>query len=166
MPSPGDDHHHQPMPGGHHLGQMAASCQAGTKGGWGWAGAGYRAGCSRGCPLKGISYDDVSGWPWEKMRDPSRKTASLKANFNRPLLSWRSGPELNNSPGDPEAPTAPLATVLHKGPSDAMKASPGRRSEDFCLPSEREHPRQRPLVGRGIHLSCEQMRLTLQKHSF
>lgn len=131
-------------------GHVAASCQAGTKGGWG----GCTARCSTCCTLSGASHDGVPRRPWErKTRDPSRNPASPSANLgnrqrqNRPLLSWRPGPELNNSPGDPEAPTAPLAIVLHKGPSDAVKESSGRRREDFCPPSDGGHRRQTEASG-------------------
>ena len=82
------------------------------------------------------------------MRDPSRRATSPRANLgtrqtrNRPLLSGRPGCGLNNSPGDPEDPTASLEIAFHKGPGDTTKESSGRRRAGFCPPSEGGHQRQ------------------------
>ena len=89
------------------------------------------------------------------MRDPSRRATSPSTNLgtrqtrNRPLLSGRPGSGLNNSPGDPEDPTASLAVAFHEGPGDTMKESSRRRNAGFCPPSEEGHQdRQTPQCGR------------------
>lgn len=149
-PSPRYNHRPQLLPGGLHLWTRGSQLP-----GWDQRRlGGCTARCSTCRTLSGTSHDGVPRRPWErKTRDPSRKPASPSANLgnrqrqNRPLLSWRPGPELNNSSGDPEAPTAPLAIVLHKGPSDAVKESSGRRREDFCPPSDGGHQRQTEASG-------------------
>lgn len=143
--SPKDNHCPQSLLGGHHLWTHGSQLP-----GWDQMRLGAcRARRSTCCTLAGASYEDVPRRPWErKMRDPSRRATSPRANLgtrqthNRPLLSGRPGCGLNNSPGDPEDPTASLEIAFHKGPGDTTKESSGRRRAGFCPPSEGGHQRQ------------------------